>query len=63
MKQKEKEVIFDYVEVINETEQLMIFTEGTGKTGIDLILNTALPVQVQDIQINKKIAKLLEAKK
>lgn len=49
-----------YVEVINETEQLMIFAFPVGKKayGLDLMLNTALPATIQDIQIRKLITKL-----
>jgi hypothetical protein len=62
MSKEKKEAIFYYLEVLNETEQLMIFTTKEEKIGIDLILNTALPIEIQNIQINKKITKLLEAK-
>lgn len=61
MSQKEKEaIIFYYLEVLNETEQLIIFTDKSEKIGLDLILNTALPAEIQDIQINKIITKLIK---
>lgn len=54
-----------YVEVLNETEQLFIFAVESGKKsyGLDLILNTALPAEIQDIQMRKLITKLETAKK
>jgi len=54
-----REVNFGYLEVLNETEQLMIFTVRFNKRlwGMDIILNTVLPVEIQDIQLRKVIAK------
>lgn len=63
MKKEKEVIIFYYVEVLNETEQLMVFSDAAKNTGVELILNTALPIEVQDIQINKKITRLLKAEK
>jgi len=54
-----KEAEFYYLEVINETEQLMIFTIDFNrkKYGADLILNMALPIEVQDVKIRKTVTK------
>lgn len=53
-----------YVEVLNETEQYMIFAvDYEGKTyGLDIALNTALPAEVQDVQIRRLITKLTTMK-
>lgn len=56
-----KEVYFSYVEVLNATEQLMIFTtviDGE-EYGDHLILNTALSVGMQDILITNTVNKVL----
>lgn len=55
-----KDIEFYYLEIINETEQLMVFTTTFNRKeyGLDLMLNTALPIEVQDIQIRKIITKL-----
>ena len=55
-----REVEFYGVYVLNETEQLLIFTTIFDRKdyGIDLILNTALPPEVQDLQIAKTVNKL-----
>lgn len=57
---KRKEVDFYYLEVVNETEQLMIFTTTFDKdlVGLDIMLNTALPVQVQDLKIARIVERL-----
>ncbi len=58
-------VEFAYLEIVNATEQLMVFsTEYYGKPyGLEIILNTALPIEVQDGQIRKVIEKLATMKK
>lgn len=55
-----RKVEFAYLEIINNTEQLIIFVTTFNKKsyGADIILNTALPVEVQDVQIRKVIKKL-----
>jgi len=55
-----RKAVLYYLEVLNETEQVLIFTVdfNNKKYGVDLILNTALSVQVQDVKIRKTIAKL-----
>jgi len=55
-----RKVEFYGVYVLNETEQLLIFTTTFDKKnyGLDFILNTALPPEVQDLQIIKIINKL-----
>jgi len=55
-----KEVELYYLEVLNETEQFMIFTTTFNKElfGLDLTLNTALPAQVQDLKIARIIERL-----
>lgn len=60
-----KEAEFYYLEVINETEQLMIFTVDFNKKkyGADLILNIALPILVQDEKIRKTVAKAKKMKR
>jgi len=52
-----RKVEFDYLEVLNETEQLMVFTIVFDKKeyGQTLLLNTALPIEVQDIRIRKTV--------
>ena len=49
-----------YVEVLNETEQLFLFAVEFNKKlyGLELALNLALPVTIQDIQIRRLIAKV-----
>lgn len=55
-----REVELIYVEVLNETEQVLVFatTFNNEPYGAPLTLNTALPVDVQDIQIRKTVTKL-----
>jgi len=55
-----RKIEFYYVEVMNETEQFMVFTTTFDKKelGKDLVLNTALPPAIQDIQIRRTIALL-----
>lgn len=55
-----RKITFEYVEVINETEQLMVFSTMFDKKewGLDILLNTALPAQVQDLKIRTIITKL-----
>jgi len=55
-----REVTLIYVEVINETEQVLIFATVFNKEpyGVPLTLNIILPVEVQDIQIRKAIMAL-----
>jgi len=55
-----KEVEFNYLGVLNETEQLVVFTTIYNKKsyGVCIILNTALPEEIQDVQIRKTIKKL-----
>jgi len=52
-----RKVELTHVEVLNETEQILIFTTKFNKKdfGANLILNLALPVTVQDIQIRKTV--------
>ena len=49
-----------YLEVLNETEQFIIFQTVFDKKpyGLDLTLNTALPAPVQDEKIRKIIERL-----
>lgn len=49
-----------YVEVLNETEQLLFFTTIFNKEiyGSPVILNTALTIKNQDIEIQKTVEKL-----
>ena len=53
-------ITLEYVEVINATEQLMVFSTVFDRKewGLDLVLNTALPPQVQDLKIRALITKL-----
>ncbi len=55
-----REIEFYGVYVLNETEQLLIFitTFDRKDYGLDLILNTALSPEVQDLQIAKTVNKL-----
>lgn len=55
-----RKVTLEYVEVVNETEQFMIFSTTFDKKdlGLELILNTALPLQVQDLRIRKTVERL-----
>ncbi len=58
-------VEFVYLEIVNQTEQLMVFsTSYYGKEyGLEIILNTALPIEVQDEKLRKIIAKVASMKK
>jgi len=54
-----------YVEVLNETEHFFVFAvKNSDKQlcGLELILNLALPVEVQDIKIRKTITKVEAAR-
>lgn len=55
-----REVELIYVEVMNETEQLFIFTATFNKEQYanTLILNTALPITVQDLEIIEVVESL-----
>lgn len=55
-----RKVELAYLEVMNETEQFMVFQTTFNKKeyGQSLMLNTALPVQVQDIQIERTVRTL-----
>jgi len=55
-----REVEFYYLEILNETEQLMIFRTTFNKEpyGEMLVLNTALPVKKQDEQIKQAVYRL-----
>jgi hypothetical protein len=61
MTKTKKEVFFSYVEVLNATEQLMVFTTVIDKKeyGAHLILNTALSIGMQDIHITNTINQVL----
>lgn len=52
-----RKVEFKYVEVLNETEQLMLFSTvfGGQEYGAVVTLNTALSIENQDIEIGKAI--------
>ncbi len=56
-----REIKLIYVEVLNETEHLFIFTtEFYGKAyGQMLTLNIALPVDVQDAKFNEALSTLV----
>ena len=55
-----REVEFLYVEVINETEQILIFQTIFNKQPYAkmITLNTALPVEMQDERLRKLITSL-----
>ena len=55
-----REVEFIYVEVMNETEQVLVFqtTFNGNSYAIPVILNTALPVEAQDVLLANAIAAL-----
>jgi len=55
-----RKIIFEYLEVLNETEQLIVFSTifDRKSVGLDLKLNTALPAPIQDIQLRRTIVKL-----
>ena len=52
-----KKVELSYIEVMNETEQLFVFTTTfNGKTYAQpIIINMALPVEIQNITFQKTI--------
>lgn len=54
-----------YLEILNETEQFMMFAvKYYGKLyGLELTLNTALPVKTQDEQIAALVEKLITMRK
>lgn len=49
----------DYIGVLDETNQLFIFTKKIGKEsyGVHVIVNMALPIQIQDSELVKTIEK------
>lgn len=61
----DKTVDFSYVEVLNTTEQLMVFTTKIdGKEyGSYVILNTALSVGMQDIEIANTVDQVMKLTK
>lgn len=60
-----RKVEFKYVEVLNETEQLMLFSTVFGGTeyGATVTLNTALSIKNQDIEIGKVVYQLENMKR
>jgi len=57
-----REIVFDYLEVLNATEQLMVFlTVFNNQTyGTTLTLNTALPPRLQDAKIAEAVEALID---
>jgi len=55
-----RKIEFAYLEILNLTEQYMIFTTTFNRKeyGVDITLNTALPIEVQDVKLRKIIKKL-----
>jgi len=55
-----KKVEFIYVEVLNETEQIFVFETTFNKQlyAQVIILNTALPIKIQDLELSKIIESL-----
>lgn len=56
-----REVYLLYVEVLNETEHVFIFETKFNKQKYAhmLVLNTALPIKIQDLEFNRIISSLV----